>query len=162
MLGTIRAAGLVGRVGLVLTALRTGPDRDTVEAAVAELARTVLFCEPLLCSGGHLVVVARPRRHPNGSLVDLTTSLIAVGTSAGLVPVDRCIALTAGLRGSHVVTRASLAERRATGGLTALIAHHEVLIFQLAHDSELATVATADISWPTDNNVQHSGGRRAA
>lgn len=161
-LGTIRAAGLVGRVRLVLTALRTGPDRDPVEAAIAELARTFLLCEPLLRPGGHLVVVARPRRHPNGSLVDSTTSLIAAGTSAGLVPLDRCIALTAGLHGSYVVTRASLAERRATRGLTALTAHHEVLVFQLAHDAELAAEATVDGPWLADDSVEHSGGRRAA
>ena len=153
---------MVGRVGLVLTALRTGPDRDPVEAAVAALARTFLLCEPLLRPGGHLVVVARPLRHPDGSLVDVTTSLITAGTSAGLAPVDRCIALTAGLRASYVVTRASLAERRATGGLTALTAHHEVLVCQLAHDAELAAEATADTPWPTDNSVEHSGGRRAA
>ncbi|SDM99398.1 DNA methylase [Lentzea albidocapillata subsp. violacea] len=185
VLATIHAAGLIGRVGLVLTAVRTatddsgehatGPDREPT-AAVEELAATLAYCEPLLRSGGHLIVVARPHRHPDGSLVDLTTPLIAAGTSAGLAPVDRCIALTAGLRGNRLVTRASLADRRAvararaTGAPLALSAHHEVLVFQLAHGAELATAA-ADSQWPAANEtttrpavngVDYPGWRRAA
>ncbi|AHH98523.1 hypothetical protein [Kutzneria albida] len=157
MLATIRAVGLVGRVGLVLTALRTAPDdlgertaspdRDPA-AVINELVATLAYCEPLLGSGGHLVLVARPRRHPDGCLVDLTTPLIAAGTSAGLAPVDRCIALTAGLRGSRLVNRASLADRRAArvraagaGTPVTFTAHHEVLVFQAANGAELAAVA---------------------
>ena len=163
VLATVRAAGLIGRVGLVLTTLRTAdressPDRDPVESALAELATTLLYCEPLLRSGGHVAVVARPLRYPDGLLVDLTTPLLAAGTSAGLAPVERCIALTARLRGSRLVTRASLAERRAAararaaGTPTALSAHHEVLVFQLAHDAELAAAA-AGIPWSTEDEV---------
>ena len=163
VLATVRAAGLIGRVGLVLTTLRTAdressPDRDPVESALAELATTLLYCEPLLRSGGHVAVVARPLRYPDGLLLDLTTPLLAAGTSAGLAPVERCIALTARLRGSRLVTRASLAERRAAararaaGTPTALSAHHEVLVFQLAHDAELAAAA-AGIPWSTEDEV---------
>lgn len=181
VLATVRAAGLIGRVGLVLTTLRTadrasGPDRDPVESALVDLATTLLYCEPLLRSGGHVAVIARPLRHPDGSLVDLTTPLIAAATAAGLAPVERCIALTAGLRGSRLVTRASLAERRAAararaaGAPTALTAHHEVLVFQLAHDAELAAATAAGVPWPTEddvirpavNGVTYPGWRRAA
>lgn len=168
MLATVRAAGLIGRVRLVLTTLGSGdgPDRDP--------ARLMHYCEPLLQSGGHLVVVARPRRHPDGSLVDLTGPLIAAGTATGLTLVDRCIALTAELRGTRLVTRAFLderraaARRRAAGTPTAFTAHHEVLVFQLAHDAELA--AAADICWPTGDervarhaclNIATTGGDRA-
>lgn len=185
VLATIRAVGLVGRVGLVLTALRTAPDdpndrapspdRDP-DSAIAELAATLTYCEPLLRSGGHLAILTRPRRHPDGSLLDLTTPLLSAATAAGLTLVDRCIALTAGLRGNRLVTRASLAERRAAarartaGTPTALTAHHEVLVFQLAHDAELAAAAAAGIPWPTEddairpavNGVEYSGWRRAA
>lgn len=186
LLATVHAAGLVGRIGLVVTALRTatgdpgeratGPDCDPT-VAMDELASTLAYCEPLLRSGGHLVVVARPRRNKDGSLVDLTTPLIAAGISAGLAPVDRCIALSAGLRGNRLVPRASLAERRAvaraqaiSGTPVALTVHHEVLVFRLAHDAELAA-ATADSPWPTEretasrsavNGVDYSGWRRAA
>ncbi|HEX5116049.1 MAG TPA: DNA methyltransferase [Pseudonocardiaceae bacterium] len=167
MLASVRAAGLAGRIGLVLTALRVtangadeqdpSPDRDHA-AAINRLAATLTYCEPLLRSGGYLVVVARPRRHPDGSLLDSVTPLLAAGTSVGLAPVDRCIALTAGLRGRRLVTRASLDERRAAararavGVPTALTAHHEVLAFQLAHEAELAAAAAAAIPWPTEHN----------
>lgn len=181
VLATVRAAGLIGRVGLVLTTLRTAdressPDRDPVESVLVDLATTLLYCEPLLRSGGHVAIVTRPLRHPDGALVDLTTPLIAAAVAAGLAPVERCIALTAGLRGSRLVTRASLAERRAAararaaGAPTALTAHHEVLVFQLAHDAELAVAAAAGIPWQTEdeairpavNGVEYPGWRRAA
>jgi hypothetical protein len=174
VLATVRAAGLIGRVGLVLTALRTTSDRPTdpdhnpVESAVADLAATLLCCEPLLRSGGHVAIVARPHRHPDGSLVDLTTRLIAAGTAAGLVPVDRCVALTAELRGSRLVTRASLTERRSaarargTGTPTSLVAHHEVLVFQLAHEAELAAAAADGALRSSSDGFESSDWGRAA
>ncbi|CAM3385569.1 DNA methyltransferase [Kibdelosporangium persicum] len=175
ILATVCAAGLIGRVGLVLTTLRTaeltsGPDFDPVESAITELATTLFYCEPLLRSGSHLIVVARPLRHSDGSLVDLTTRLVAAATSAGLALVERCIALTAGLRGSRLVIRASLTERRTAGPPTALTAHLEVLVFQRAHDVELAAEAAVGIPRPTQdeatspivNGGEYRGWRRAA
>ena len=145
VLATVRAAGLAGRVDLVLTALRIVSDH---ESAVAELATTLRCCEPLLRSGGHVVVIAGPIRRPDGSRVDLTTRLIGAGATAGLVLVDRCIALNAELRGSRLITRASIAERRAARATVLpnlLAAHHEVLVFQLAHDAELASAAVGGV-----------------
>ncbi|WP_156077526.1 DNA methyltransferase [Saccharothrix sp. NRRL B-16314] len=151
-LATARAAGLVGRVGLVLTALRTttadpaGPERD-LDSAFNNVATTLNHCEPLLRPGGHLIVIARPVRHPDGSLADVTTRLITAGVTARLIAVDRCVALTAELRGNRLITRATFAERRAarscaTGTPFALTAHHEVLVFQRAADTELVSAAT--------------------
>ncbi|MET8759851.1 DNA methyltransferase [Lentzea sp. NPDC004782] len=175
VLASALAAGMIGQVGLVLTALRATSDRvHDATSATTGLARTMQYCEPLLRSGGHLVVVARPRRHPDGSLLDLTTPLITAATAAGLAPVERCIALTAELYGARLSTHASFAERRAAdharaaGTPTALTAHLEVLVFQLAHDAELAS-ATA-MPPPVKDNVLHtpvdraeqSGRRRAA
>ncbi|MEV6904657.1 DNA methylase [Amycolatopsis sp. NPDC051372] len=162
VLGTTRAAGLIGRVGLVLTCLRTDPfrpgDPDS-DPAKSDFATILRYCESLLRSGGHLVVVARPRRRPDGELVDLTTPLIADAIAAGLVPVERCVALTAELRDRRLVTRASLAERRAAararaaGSRAALVAHHDVLVFGLAHDAELAAEASAGFLWPADDEI---------
>jgi hypothetical protein len=171
VLATVRAAGLLGRVGLVLISLRTPPHgaagagSKAVEDAIAELAVTLQHCDPLLCSGGYVVVVAHPRRLVDGSLADLTTPLIAAGASAGLVPVERCVALTAELRGSRLVPRASFAERRAAarahaaGTPTAVAAHLEVLVFQLAHDAELAA---AEVLRPEVRGIENPGWRRAA
>ncbi|NBH04538.1 DNA methyltransferase [Amycolatopsis sp. SID8362] len=177
VLATARAAGLIGRVGLVLTALRTepgsanSPDRDPVESALADIAATMFCGESLLRSGGHFVIVARPRRRPDSTLTDLATPLIAAATAAGLAPVERCVALTAGLRGSRLVTRAPLPARRAAararaaGAPTALPAHHEVLVFGLAHDVELAAAAASGVPLPTRpevNDTVHAGWGRAA
>lgn len=154
VLATTAAAGLVGRVGLVLASLRAarrpGLDRDAV-SAVTDFAETMRCCAPLLRPGGHFSIVARPRRNPAGSLIDLTTPLTAAAVVAGLEPVERCIALSAGLRGHRLVTRASLAERRAATRVTAartptaLTAHHEVLVFALARDAEPAAADVIDL-----------------
>jgi modification methylase len=161
LLATIRAAGLVGRVGLILTTLRTQPNTarpDNLNVAFDDLAATVRYCEPLLRAGGRVVVTAHPCRQPDGSLVDTTTRLTDAARSAGLVPVERCIALTGALRGGRIIARASLVERRAatrahTAGIPiALIAHHEVIVFQRLHDVELAT-ADASTPWPTNTST---------
>ncbi len=184
LLASVRAAGLIGRVGLVITALRelapghlvSPSDRVVDFTALAQIARC---CEPLLRTGGRLVVVVRPRRLPDGSLVDTTSGIIRAGWSAGLVPVERCVALTAALRGDRVVTRASFTERRAAaragaaGTPIGLVAHREVLVFQLAHDVELAAgyaavgsarrqAADVNDGLRASNGATFRGGRRAA
>jgi modification methylase len=53
-----------------------------------------------------VVVTVRPWRH-RGELVDLPDAVIAAGRAAGLVPVERCVALLAGLDGEHLVPRPS-------------------------------------------------------
>lgn len=148
-LATARAAGLAGRVALVLTSLRVaagpGPDRD-LDVAANGLATTLHYCSPLLRPGGHVAIVTRPRRHPDGTLADVTTLLITAGARAGLVAVDRCVALTAELRSDRLITHSTFTERRAArsysaGTPVALTAHHEVLVFQRAADTEPASAA---------------------
>ena len=60
----------------------------------------------LLRPGGLAVVTARPWRQ-HGELVDLPAAVIAAGARAGLVPVARCVALLAGLRGGRLIARPS-------------------------------------------------------
>lgn len=154
MLATVRAAGLVGRVGLVLTALRTGPETDRVESAIGGLAKTLQYCEPLLQPGGHVVIVARPHRRADGSLVDLASLVITAATTAGLALVERCVALSAEVRGSRLVARGSGEHRR--------VAHHEVLVFQLVHEAELAAEAVTPAPVTSfAHAAERSGGRRA-
>ncbi|MFD4675838.1 hypothetical protein ACFWNN_39340 [Lentzea sp. NPDC058450] len=123
-----------------------GPDHDSDESALAELTAALRCCEPLVRQGAYVVVVARPKRRSDGTLVDLASRLDAVGTAAGLTLVDRCVALTAELRGERLRTRASLAERRRSANSRAsLVAHDEVFVFQLANDAELAVEAVCDV-----------------
>ena len=63
-------------------------------------------CTVLLRPGGLAVVTARPWRQ-HGELVDLPAAVIAAGARAGLVPVARCVALLAGLRGGRLIARPS-------------------------------------------------------
>jgi modification methylase len=90
-------------------------------------------CHDLLRPGGTVVVTARPWRK-NGELVDLPSAVFAAGTDAGLIPVERCVALLAGLRDGRLVPRPSFFQlqqvRRARGnGIPMhLIAHEDVLV----------------------------------
>ena len=89
----------------------------------------------LLRPGGLAVVTARPWRQ-HGELVDLPAAVIAAGARAGLVPVARCVALLAGLRGGKLIARPSffqldnLRRARAKGQPWHLIVHEDVLIFR--------------------------------
>jgi modification methylase len=92
-------------------------------------------CAVLLRPGGLAVVTARPWRQ-HGELVDLPAAVIAAGARAGLVPVARCVALLAGLRGGRLIARPSffqldnLRRARRQGHPWHLIVHEDVLIFR--------------------------------
>ena len=89
----------------------------------------------LLRPGGIAVITTRPWRQ-RGELVDFPGAVLATGAAAGLIPVERCIALLAGLRDGMLVPRPSffqlrnLREARARGKPCRLIAHEDVLIFR--------------------------------
>jgi len=61
------------------------------------LTQVLAGCRTLLRPDGLIVVTARPWRR-NGLLVDLPGQIIDAAITAGLQPVDRCIALLAGVR----------------------------------------------------------------
>jgi modification methylase len=90
-------------------------------------------CASLLRPGGVVVVTARPWRK-KGELVDLPSAVIAAGITAGLVPIERCVALLAAVRGGHLVARPSffqlqaVRKARAAGTPMHLIAHEDVLV----------------------------------
>lgn len=149
-------AGRSGWIDLILTAWRpalpearssntasAGP-ADARGAVNAGLRGLLSWCRPLLRPGGHAIVIL-PRQH---SLPELPGHLLDAGTRLGLLPVERCIALLAELRGTRLVVRASLAQRgsvarreRATGQPVMLPAHQDVLIFQTPPRSAAA-------AWP--------------
>ncbi|AXK36429.1 DNA methylase [Streptomyces armeniacus] len=136
--------GYLGHIDLILTTWpRPHPyaaAQDRAEARAPRAATEPLraLLDPyreLLRPGGHVVLVV-PRRS-RGRLLAPPGDLAASGRAAGLVPVERCVALTAELRGSRLVVRSSLAQRRAaarheraTRQPVMLPAHHEVLVFQ--------------------------------
>ncbi|MGI5215125.1 TRM11 family SAM-dependent methyltransferase [Plantactinospora sp. CA-290183] len=90
-------------------------------------------CFTLLRPGGVVVVTARPWRK-RGELVDLPSAILSAGTAAGLVPLERCVALLAAVRGGQLVARPSffqlqqVRKARAGGVPMHLIAHEDVLV----------------------------------
>ncbi|MFY1652818.1 TRM11 family SAM-dependent methyltransferase [Solwaraspora sp. WMMB762] len=90
-------------------------------------------CATLLKPGGIVVVTARPWRK-RGELVDLPSAVIGAGVAAGLVPVERCVALLAAVRGGRLIARPSffqlsaVRKARQAGVPMHLIAHEDVLV----------------------------------
>jgi modification methylase len=90
-------------------------------------------CAQLLKPGGIVVVTARPWRK-RGELVDLPSAVIGAGIAAGLVPIERCVALLAAVRGGRLVARPSffqlsaVRKARASGVPMHLIAHEDVIV----------------------------------
>ena len=93
-------------------------------------------CLPLLAPHGYVVLTARPWRQ-HGELVDLPAAVTQAAVHAGLIPVQRCVAMLSGLRGQgELVSRASFFQRgtvlaaRAHGLPWHLVAHEDVLLFR--------------------------------
>jgi SAM-dependent methyltransferase len=110
-------------------------------------------CRTLLRPGGIVVVTARPWRK-RGELIDLPSAVIAAGVAAGLVPVERCVALLAAVRDGGLVARPSFFQlqqvRKArSGGVPMhLIAHEDVIVLARSH--------TAEDRQPANNDPQSS------
>lgn len=98
--------------------------------------RILAGCARLLRPGGHVVITARPWRE-HGELVDLPSQIEACGARAGLVPVERCVALLARVADDDLVPRASffardnIVKHRAAGLPLHLVVHEDVLVLQL-------------------------------
>ena len=99
------------------------------------LAEILAASRALLRPGGIAVITTRPWRQ-RGELIDFPGAVLATGTAAGLIPVERCVALLAGLRDGQLIGRPSffqlrnLREARARGKPWHLIAHEDILIFR--------------------------------
>jgi modification methylase len=120
---------------------------------LAGFTQILTGCAALLRPGGTVVVTARPWRQ-RGELVDLPGAVIAAGRTAGLIPVERCVALLAGLRGEHLIPRPSffqldnIRKARARGEPWHIIVHEDVLVFQ----RPLTPVGSRELKGPRDTN----------
>jgi hypothetical protein len=106
---------------------------------------------PFLRPGGHIAITIRPWRE-HAELIDLPSQILACGLHAGLIPVERCVALLARAAEHDLVPRGSFFQRdfirkqREAGLPLHLIAHEDVLIFrtvlrrsagsEIAHDRQ--------------------------
>ena len=94
-------------------------------------------CAAFLRPGGHVAITVRPWRE-HAELIDLPSQILACGRQAGLIPVERCVALLARVAEHQLIPRGSFFQRdfirkqRAAGLPLHLIAHEDVIIFQRA------------------------------
>ncbi|MFD2415003.1 DNA methyltransferase [Amycolatopsis pigmentata] len=147
-------AGLTGRVDLLLTTLRPVGLNGDLAGALDRLQTLLWQYRPLVRPGGHVVITCAPQRHPvRHDVLDLPSRISAVGSTVGLAPVARCLALTAAVRRRRVYTRATLAQRqaatraqRALGHPIALPAHHTVVVFRA--DPEASDPALTELIPP--------------
>lgn len=103
------------------------------------LAALRTFLKP----GGYAVVTARPWRE-HSELIDLPAQILACGRQAGLIPVERCVALLARATETELIARGSFFQRdfirkqRNAGLPLHLITHEDVLVFRApaAHTRE--------------------------
>jgi len=85
--------------------------------------------------GGHIIITIRPWRE-HAELIDLPAQILACGTHAGLIPVERCVALLARATNTTLIPRGSFFQRdfirkqRQHGLPLHLIAHEDILIFR--------------------------------
>jgi modification methylase len=102
-----------------------------------EAMHTILVgCARLLRPGGFVAMTVRPWWR-NGQLVDLPGAMVRVGESAGLVLFERNVALLAGLRGDHLVPRASffaleaVRKARERGTPRLVVAHEDLIVLRV-------------------------------
>lgn len=86
--------------------------------------RILTGCAHLLKPGGHVAITVRPWRE-HTELIDLPSQIEACGVRAGLVPVERCVALLA-----RVTDTDRIARHRAAGLPLHTTAHEDVIVLQ--------------------------------
>jgi len=111
--------------------------RQDLAGLLDGFTRILAGCARLLRPGGIAVVTARPWRQ-HGELTDFPSAVVEAGRAAGLVPVERCVALLAGVRGGQLIARPSffqldaVRKARARARPWHLIVHEDVLVFASA------------------------------
>ncbi len=102
---------------------------------LAGFTRILTGCAAVLRPGGHVAITVRPWRE-HSELIDLPSQVIACGVAAGLVPVERCVALLARVADRELVARGSFFQRdfirkqREQGLPLHLISHEDVVCFR--------------------------------
>lgn len=102
---------------------------------LAGFTRILAGLVPYLKPGGHIAITIRPWRE-HAELIDLPSQILACGVHAGLIPVERCVALLARAAEQDLVARGSFFQRdfirkqREAGLPLHLIAHEDVMVFR--------------------------------
>ncbi|QKV80724.1 TRM11 family methyltransferase [Amycolatopsis sp. Hca4] len=116
---------------------------------LAGFTRILAACARVLRPAGHVAITVRPWRE-HAELIDLPSQVIACGVAAGLVPVERCVALLARAADTELVSRGSFFQRdfirkqREAGLPLHLIAHEDVIIFRAEGEHTNRRIAVHD------------------
>jgi hypothetical protein len=150
-------------------------DRPKLLAGFTQiLTEAAAFLRP----GGHVAITVRPWRE-RSELIDLPSQVLACARAAGLVPVERCVALLARVADDDLVVRGSFFQRdfirkqRENGLPLHLIAHEDVIVLRKPHDCAQAVclkhtsqsrpvVCSGQSSSAGSTGAQLGAGRRAA
>jgi modification methylase len=174
-LATAHLAGFTGRIDLILTTLRPTvphPGPRAVADAVERLHALLAESRTLVRPQGHVVVTIPAYRDPDRptELLDVPSDVQAAATAAGLVPLARCLALTAALhRDGTVRAWATRAQRqtaahieRLAGHPVTLPGHHTVLVFGIVPPARDAALAMPIPPLPDRPRRRHYRSRSAA
>jgi hypothetical protein len=152
--GQIKASAETGERGVQKFDFRYSTDRGNLahasrENLISGFAEILSGCRAMLRPGGVVAVTARPWRE-HGELVDLPSEVIAAGVKAGLEPIERCLALIAGVRDRQLITRpsffqlANIRAARAAGVPMHLIVAEDVLLFRARPGEQSATIPAVE------------------
>ncbi|WP_309114685.1 DNA methyltransferase [Saccharothrix sp.] len=125
---------------------------------LAGFTRILTALRTFLRPGGHVAITIRPWRE-HAELIDLPAQILTCGRNAGLIPVERNVALLARATDTDLVARGSFFQRdfirkqRDAGLPLHLIAHEDVLVFRQPLHPTPNTHATAHRRTPRDRTV---------
>ncbi|MCC8244993.1 TRM11 family SAM-dependent methyltransferase [Saccharothrix luteola] len=141
---------------------------------LAGFTRILAALRTFLKPGGHIAITIRPWRE-HAELIDLPSQILACGRAAGLIPVERDVALLARAAETDLVARGSFFQRdfirkqREAGLPLHLIAHEDVLVFRTALHKTAGgpTATTTDVgrlrpARSSVNRIADMGERRRA
>ena len=130
---------------------------------LAGFTRILTGCAAVLRPGGHVAITVRPWRE-HSELIDLPSQIIACGQAAGLVPVERCVALLARVADRELVARGSFFQRdfirkqREQGLPLHLISHEDVVVLA----KPLVPRGTSVPASPSDSPAASRGGAESS
>ncbi|RVU29008.1 site-specific DNA-methyltransferase [Streptomyces antnestii] len=140
--GQVRSTRESGERGVVKKDYRYSRDpanlaHVSLETLLEAFTEILTQCRHLLRPGGHAVITTRPWRE-RGELIDLPSAVLAAAENAGLIPVERCVALLAGIRDGQLIARPSffqmknVRDARRRGLPLAVIQHEDTLVVRRA------------------------------
>lgn len=130
---------------------------------LAGFTRILTGCAAVLRPGGHVAITVRPWRE-HSELIDLPSQIIACGQAAGLVPVERCVALLARAADRELIARGSFFQRdfirkqREQGLPLHLIAHEDVMVLRRPLEPRTTSVPASVSPSPRDGHAPARSG----